>query len=178
MVSARMVEKTSCCVPKVRRRETSYEACCASAPPTSYFRQAGSLREAKNFEPFSNLAPWDLPSLPVQLFLSLLVDTFPFQRPPRLSMDYHSLESHPSVLCTNGYYGYQPLLNGASAEAAANYSKGSNAHWGPASAAVFVRTNKRSRECSGGGDAEEGRLEGDMLFGKAAKVGMWSSDTR
>lgn len=83
-------------------------------------------------------------------------------------MECHSLETHPNVLCTNGYYGYQPLLNG-SAETVA-HSNGHVACWNPASAAVCAWPRKRSRDCFVNGDTGEGRAEGELLALKTAKV--------
>lgn len=83
-------------------------------------------------------------------------------------MECHSLEAHPNVLCTNGYYGYQPLMNG-SAETVAP-TNGHVAQWSPASASVYTWPRKRSRDCFVNGDTGEGRSEAELLVVKTAKV--------
>lgn len=80
--------------------------------------------------------------------------------------------SQSNVMCTNGYYGFQPTLNGSPGYSEAGAVSQSNGHDGShvecngiASPAAWQR--KRNRDIFGNGDATAGELEHN---GTAAKV--------
>lgn len=84
--------------------------------------------------------------------------------------------SQSNVTCTNGYYGFQPVLNGSSG----GYSESgvvpqSNGHGGchvefngTASSAAWQR--KRTRDIFGNGDAMAGELESNETAAKVYNI--------